>query len=84
MNVIIRPLPGGATGFNNLRTAQGSHLVDVSGIGDGAIGTFQGPIAVVMFYKAHTMVAIELALSGADASANNKAIALAKLAASRL
>jgi hypothetical protein len=84
MNIIVRPLPDGAVGFNNLRTAQGSHAVDVAGMGDGAFGVFEGPIAVVTFYKAHTTVAIELALSGASASASNKVTALAKLAADRV
>lgn len=84
MNVIVRPLPDGQAGFDNLRTAQGSHAVDITGVGDGAFGIFQGTIAVVTFYKAHTTVSVELARTGQGAPAKDQATALAKFAATRI
>jgi hypothetical protein len=84
MNIIVQSLPDGAASFGRLRTAQGSHAVDVSDVGDGAFGTFDGPIAVVNFYKGNTMVAVELALTGASTSSQNQTTALAKIAAGRI
>jgi hypothetical protein len=84
MNIIVQSLPDGAASFGRLRTAQGSHAVDVPDLGDGAFGIFEGPIAVVNFYKGDTLVAIELAMTGTTTSSQNQTTALAKLAAGRV
>jgi hypothetical protein len=85
MNITVQSLPDGATGFNNLRTAQGGHAVDVPDVGDGAFGTFEGPIAIVNFYKGNTLVAVELATGGAaNTSSKDQTTALAKIAAGRV
>jgi hypothetical protein len=84
MNIIVRPLPDGAAGFAQLRTAQGSEAVNVPDVGDGAFGTFDGPIAVVNFYKGDTLVAVELAMTGTTASSQDQTTALAKIAAGRV
>jgi hypothetical protein len=84
MNITVRTLPDGAASFARLRSALGSHAVDVPDVGDGAFGTFQGPIAVVHFYKGDTLVAVELAMSGASTSSQDQTTALAKIAAGRV
>jgi hypothetical protein len=86
MNITVRALPDGATGFNNLRTAQGPHAVDVPDVGDGAFGIFEGPISVINFYKNNTLVAVELATGATTTSSASKdhTTALAKIAAGRV
>jgi hypothetical protein len=84
MNIIVQSLPDGAASFDRLRTAQGGHAVDVPDLGDGAFGTFEGPISVVNFYKGSTLVAVELALAGTTTSSQDQTTALAKIAAGRV
>jgi hypothetical protein len=84
MNITVRSIPDGAASFNRLRTATGSHAVDVPDIGDAAFGTFQGSISVVSFYKGDTLVAVELATGAATTSSKDQTTALAKIAASRI
>jgi hypothetical protein len=84
MNITVRSLPDGAASFDRLRTATGSHAVDVPNVGDGAFGTFEGSIAVINFYKGDTLVAVELATGGATTSSKDQTTALAKTAAGRV
>jgi hypothetical protein len=84
MNIEVRTLPDGATSFNNLRTATGSHAVDVPDVGDGAFGIFEGPIAAINFYKGDTLVAIELATTATGATSKDQTTTLAKIAAGRV
>jgi hypothetical protein len=84
MNIDVRSLPDGAASFNNLRTASGSHAVNVPDVGDGAFGIFEGPIGVVNFYKGDTLVAVELATGGAGTTSQDQTTALAKIAAGRV
>jgi hypothetical protein len=84
MNITVRSIPDGAASFAQLRTATGSHAVDVPNIGDAAFGTFEGSIAVINFYKGSTLVAVELANGAATASSKNQTTALAKIAAGRV
>jgi hypothetical protein len=84
MNITVRSIPDGAASFDRLRTATGSHAVDVADVGDAAFGTFEGSIAVVNFYEGNTLVAVELATGGATTSAKDQTTALAKIAAGRV
>jgi hypothetical protein len=84
MNITVRSIPDGAASFDRLRTATGSHAVDVPDVGDGAFGMFEGPIAVVNFYKGDTLVAVELAMTGATTSSQDQTTALAKIAAGQI
>jgi hypothetical protein len=75
-----------STAKTSLASAWGSHAIDVPDVGDGAFGIFEGPIAVVNFYKDNTLVAVELATGGVSNTAPSKdqTTALAKLAAGRI
>jgi hypothetical protein len=84
MNITVRSIPDGAASFDRLRTATGSHAVDVPDVGDGAFGTFEGSISVVSFYQGATLVAVELATGSTTTSSKAETTALAKIAAARV
>ena len=84
LNMVEQTLPGGQAGFDGLRSAMAGTAVDVVGVGDGAFGRFSGSMAVIEFYKGNTMLALSLDLGGATTPLRERAITLAKTAASRL
>jgi hypothetical protein len=74
---------GGKAAYDHLHATSGQ-LVDISGVGDAAFGTFHGPAAGIDFYKGDTFVAVVLVTGQASAPPKDLAIALAKTAASRI
>jgi hypothetical protein len=75
----------GKAAYDHLRAqATAGQLVDISGVGDAAFGTFNGPAASIEFYKGDTFVAVVLITARATAPPKDQAIALAKTAASRI
>ena len=84
LNIVEQTLPGGKAGFDGLRSAMAGTAIDVVGVGDAAFGQFSGSMAVVEFYKGDTLLALSLDLGGATTLQGERAITLAKTAASRL
>jgi hypothetical protein len=84
INIVEQALPGSRAGFDGLRAAMAGTAVDVAGVGDAAFGRFSGPMAVIEFYKGNTLVTLSLDLGGATTLLKDRAITLAKKAASRL
>jgi len=84
INIVEQALPGSQAGFDGLRAAMAGTAVDVAGVGDAAFGRFSGPMAVIEFYKGTTLLALSLDLGGATTHLRERAITLAKTAASRL
>jgi hypothetical protein len=84
INIVEQTLPGSRAGFDGLRAAMAGTAVDVAGVGDAAFGRFSGPMAVIEFYKGNTLLALSLDLGGATTLLRERAITVAKAAASRL
>ncbi|PXX01583.1 hypothetical protein [Mycolicibacterium moriokaense] len=67
-----------------LTSTQPGALNEVTGVGDGAFGTFGGPQGTVEFYKGDTVVVVTLRIPGTSQPPKNEAITLAKIAADRI
>ena len=80
--VSVHLSPAGKTEFDQAHAApiQGATLVDLTGIGDGAFGIFQAPVASIAFYRGSSYVSIVIFADGSQ----DRAVALATAAAGRL
>jgi hypothetical protein len=79
--VSVHLSPAGKTEFDQAHAAiQGATLVDLTGIGDGAFGIFQAPVASIAFYLGSSYVSIVIFADGSQ----DRAVALATAAAGRL
>lgn len=84
MIVTVNLVPtGGKAAYDHLHATAGQ-LVNIPGVGDAAFGTFHGPAAGIDFYKGDIFVAVVLVTGQASAPPKDQAIALAKMAASRI
>ncbi len=80
--VSVHVSPAGKAEFDQMhgQPIEGATPVDLTGIGDGAFGVFQAPVASVAFYRGSSYVSIVIYADGSQ----DRAVALATAAASRL
>ena len=84
LRVDLVPTDGKASYEHALGLAKAHPVVTISGVGDGAFGTFNGTVGSIEFYKGDAVVSILLAANGASTPSQDKLTVLAKQAAGRL
>lgn len=84
LTVDLVPTGGKAAYEQTHGGAKAHQLVTISGVGDAALGMFEGPIGAIYFYKGDALVSVLLTTNQANATSQDKMTALANTAAGRL